>query len=331
MMVEIQAQLQSELQIQFPGERITCVPSPSQGNHLTWNVDVGGSPCFARVEHGPEGDRHLEVESTVMTRVQASGVPVPKLLAVDATRHRVPFAWQLLERIDFPDLNHWHKQQLLNEGRVAPAIGEAVARWQQIAPIGFGPFSDRNATQCYHARYEDYFLLRLDAHLRFLQERGFLTADTRRKIESAVSAHRALLALNTACLVHKDLALWNILGSRDEIAAFIDFDDAVGGDPLDDLSLLACFHGTSFLEYAFAGYTNIQPLPEDWRRRFWLHLLRNMIVKAVIRVGAGYFDRGDGFFLIPSGGSGADLRQTTHHRIQTALAGLAQGADLSIL
>ena len=56
-----------------------------------------------------------------------------------------------------------------------------------------------------------------------------------------------------------------------------------------------------------------------------------MIVKAVIRVGAGYFDRGDGFFLIGSGGSGADLKRTTHARIALALRGLAANADLSIL
>ncbi|MFN7890956.1 MAG: hypothetical protein ACK5OC_11755, partial [Pirellula sp.] len=64
---------------------------------------------------------------------------------------------------------------------------------------------------------------------------------------------------------------------------------------------------------------------------FWLHLLRNMIVKAVIRVGAGYFDRGDGFFLIGTGGSGADLKRTTHARIALALRGLASNSDLSIL
>jgi hypothetical protein len=56
-----------------------------------------------------------------------------------------------------------------------------------------------------------------------------------------------------------------------------------------------------------------------------------MIVKAVIRVGAGYFDRGDGFFLIGTGGSGADLKRNTHARIALALRGLASNSDLSIL
>jgi hypothetical protein len=71
-------------------------------------------------------------------------------------------------------------------------------------------------------------------------------------------------------------------------------------------------------------------LPDDWRPRFWLHLLRNLIVKAVIRVGAGYFERDAGFFLIGSGGSGADLRRFTEERIELAMRGLRDGAGLEI-
>ena len=78
---------------------------------------------------------------------------------------------------------------------------------------------------------------------------------------------------------------------------------------------------------------NWRPWPE-LGRRLWLHLLRNMIVKAVIRTGAGYFSRGDGFFLIGSGSTGADLRLTTHQRIALALEGLEaleQGFDFDRL
>jgi len=97
---------------------------------------------------------------------------------------------------------------------------------------------------------------------------------------------------------------------------------------MDDLSLLACFHDARFLRRAFEGYQTVRPLPPEHRRRFWLHLLRNMLVKAVIRVGAGYFDRDDGFFLIGSGSSGADLRRFTLSRIDKALQCLRQDADI---
>jgi fructosamine-3-kinase len=137
-----------------------------------------------------------------------------------------------------------------------------------------------------------------------------------------VLLHRPLLSLDQGCLVHKDLALWNILGTPEGIAAFIDWDDAISGDAMDDLSLLACFHDGPVLAQALEGYQMLRPLPSEHRRRFWLHLLRNMIVKAVIRVGAGYFKKSDGFFLIGSGSSGQSLQTFTTQRIATALHGL---------
>jgi fructosamine-3-kinase len=140
-----------------------------------------------------------------------------------------------------------------------------------------------------------------------------------------------LLDLAPGCLVHKDLALWNILGTKSQIYDFIDFDDSIAGDVMDDLSLLACFHDAAFLRRVFEGYQSMRQLPQDHLRRFWLHLLRNMIVKAVIRVGAGYFDRNDGFFLIGSGSSGASLREITLSKLATALRGLREGSGLDIL
>jgi len=75
----------------------------------------------------------------------------------------------------------------------------------------------------------------------------------------------------------------------------------------------------------------VRPLPEHALPRFWLHLLRNMIVKAVIRVGAGYFTRDDGFYLINAGSNGGDLETLTRMRLDTALQGLNENCDLSIL
>ena len=56
-----------------------------------------------------------------------------------------------------------------------------------------------------------------------------------------------------------------------------------------------------------------------------------MIVKAVIRVGAGYFERDDGFFLIGSGSNGSDLRTFTCARLFKALQCLRENADIDAL
>ncbi len=348
---EIERQLCEELRRYFDTKNVVLNLGAGQGNHLTWNANIDGKAMFVRVENGPEMDGHLAVESAGLDRVRDIGVVTPQVFGCDASRSRVPFAWQSLERIPAPDLNHWFKQGMLVVPSIAFEIGQAVAKWQAITFEGFGilewsalakPRSESSVRHggretlephrglCGpHFSYADYFQLRLEEHLHFLAKRGFL-ANTD-EILAEIENHRALLNLDAGCLVHKDLALWNILGTCDQISAFIDFDDAISGDPMDDLSLLACFHDAAFLQRAFEGYQSMRALPEYHLRRFWLHLVRNMIVKAVIRVGAGYFDRDDGFFLIGSGSSGASLRETTQSRLALALQGLREGSGLDIL
>lgn len=324
---DLASRLEKELCMHFDTTSVVLSPGAGQGNHLTWNAEVDGKAMFIRVENGPEKDGHLAVESALLDRVRQVGVVTPRVFGCDASRSRVSFAWQALERVSAPDLNHWFKQGTLEVPKIAFEIGVAVAKWQSITFDGFGVLDED--LHGYRASYADYFNLRLEEHLHFLKRRGFLANTT--EILAEIENHRALLDLTQGCLVHKDLALWNILGTRDQIAAFIDFDDSIAGDSMDDLSLLACFHDAAFLRRVFAGYQSIRQLPQEHVRRFWLHLLRNMIVKAVIRVGAGYFDRDDGFFLISSGSSGSNLREMTLSRLALALRGLREASGLDIL
>ena len=331
--VDLAALLGAALRAHFGTGDVTVRPGSGQGNHVTFEADVDGRAMFVRVENGPEQDGHLAIESRVAALVHGTGVAVPEVYGCDASRSRVPFAWQALERIDARDLNHWYKAGELDQARIAFDIGSAVARWQSLTFEGFGTFhSEDGATLVgHHATYRDYFHLQLARHLTFLLERGFLSAREKSAIERQVARHDDLLRHGEGCFVHKDLALWNVLGTRDRIAAFIDFDDAISGDAMDDLSLLACFHDVKFLGAALDGYQSIRPLPVDHEPRFWLHLLRNMIVKSVIRVGAGYFDRDDGFFLISAGGSGGSLKETTRARLALAVASLEEGWPISRL
>ncbi len=330
------AQLVAVLGSAFPNREVVVRATPSQGNHLTFIASIDGAKYFVRVEDGPEQDDYIEVESHVISEVRALGVPAPRIVAVDASRRHAPFAWQVMERIEFPDLNQHYKEGTLDLPGIAGKIGDAVATWQGIQPTGFGPFDpallrSTGRLQGFHSSYAQYFHQHLDRQLHFLVGCEFLSGALATDIASEIDESRSLLELEQGCLVHKDLALWNILGTNSSIAAFIDFDDVISGDPMDDFSLLACFHDGNFLAHALEGYQDVRPLPAQQLRRFWLHLLRNMIVKAVIRVGAGYFDRTDAFFLVAAGSSGRNLRDFTLARLEAALKGLRAAADIRTL
>lgn len=316
----------------FGTEPTALRPGAGQGNHLTFVAEVAGKNYFVRIEDGPEQDDYVAVEACVMEKVRALGVPSPRILAFDASRRTVPFAWQIMELVAEPDLNRHFKAGTLEREAIATQIGHLIATWQGVPVERFGFFDPDVAAREKRLvgalpAYADYFQTRLDAHLAFLVAREFLTRDHAGEIRAVIAQHAPLLAVAGPCLVHKDTALWNLLGTERVITAVIDWDDCVGGDPMDDLSLLGCFHDGAFLRAAFAGYASVRLLPPEHRGRFWLHLLRNMIFKAVIRVGAGYFNLNSGFFLIGASGDGATLREQTLARIATAVRGLRENSD----
>lgn len=311
----------------FGSPDFTLVPAGGQGNHQTYLARHAETTRFIRLENGPDSDDYMEAEAAVMDRVRTIGVPTPVVYQVDSSRKNYPFAYQIMECVRHSDLNQLKKNGDLQLNPVMHTLGRYVARWQQITLPGYGPFDigelrSSRRLRGLHAAYRDYYWLNLERHLTFLTKHGFLSARQIGEIVAVINANDRLLDLEGGCLVHKDLALWNILGDSNRIRSVIDWDDSICGDPTDDLSLLACFHGGTAIETLLAGYQGIRTLPSDFEQRFWMHLLRNMIFKAVIRVGAGYFTRDEDFFLLSSVSDGASLHRFTLERIQAACAGL---------
>jgi fructosamine-3-kinase len=327
----IQPVLQSLLARHFDFPNLTLSPAGSQGIHLTWTADLNGTSIFIRVAHGPESHSQLEVESALLAELHQHNIPVPKVIAFDDSRQTAPFGWQALQHIPHPDLNHWHKLGQLDHQKIPFQIGQSIARWQFLQPPGFGilELNPQKHLTGGHLAYPNYFQLNLNRHLDFLQSHGFIDNALAARILRSTQEAEPLLHLEKGVLVHKDLALWNILGSPNQVAAFIDFEDAIVGDPTEDLALLACFHSSQFVKHAIRGFETIKPLPPAFLRRFWIHLLRNMIVKAVIRTGAGYFNRTDSFFLINQGATGSDLQSITQSKLLSALHGFENQLEIN--
>lgn len=311
-------------------------PGGGQGNHLTYLAVNSHKKLFLRLENGPEGDDYMEIETRVIREVEALGIPVPAVYRVDVTRTEVPFAYQVLEFMDYPDLNQLHKEGNIHLGELARKIGQHVAQWQTLQPQGYGPFDvqafrQHGRLEGFHRTYRDYFLLNWERHMDFLVEKRFLSEKESADIRRLVQDMDGYLEMKQGCLVHKDLALWNILGLPTEIKAFIDWDDAICGDPTDDLSLLGCFHPGDVVAEAVEGYASQRDLPPGFFPRFYLHLLRNMIVKAVIRVLAHYFDKSDDFFLIGTGTMGDSLEKVTREKIFQAVKMLTDKKEEIVL
>lgn len=301
------------------GNDIVLTSANGQGNHLTYLAYNSDKTYFIRVDDESGNDPYMFVESHITQLARQLGIPVPAIHHCDVSRTEVPFAYQIMEHIPFPDLNSLFKSKNLDLNNIANQIGRYLATWQTIRTPGFGPFDachlKKNAKlQGLHSSYADYFFLNLNTHIQFLVNRNFLKAHEADYLLLLIVENERFLTLNEGCLVHKDLALWNILGDSTDIKAIIDWDDTIVGDPTDDLSLLACFHSEQTIEAALTGYESVRPLPMHFTSSFYLHLLRNMIVKAVIRIAGNYFNKTADFFLIDQA-SGDSLEDVTKEKI----------------
>ena len=94
----------------FGSKEFSFRPAGGQGNHITYMVYSEEKPFFLRIEDGPEGDNYMWIEARVMDEVRACGVKTPKIFEVDSSRKNFPFAYQIMEFLDYPDLNSIDKK-----------------------------------------------------------------------------------------------------------------------------------------------------------------------------------------------------------------------------
>lgn len=299
-------------------------PLRVDGNHVNFVIGHGGTDYLFRADDGSGDDAYMLAESRLMELAAARGVPVPRVHHVDVSCTTAPFRFQLMDYVAAPSLNAHHRDGTLDTDAVAFQLGRVLCCLHGIALPGFG-FIDverlaREGTVCgLDSGYPAYFNRRLDEHLGYLVQHDLVSAAAAAEIRSLLERHAPRLVRRQGVLVHRDPALWNVLGTPDRVTAIIDWDDAVAGDPADDLGILACFYDEAFMNRVMAGYAGDTGLTDDFRCRMALHTLRNMLWKTKLRHALGYFEKGGDFFLnLP--GVQEPLKTFTLHKLEQSMA-----------
>lgn len=302
-------------------------PFNSDGNHFAYVIALAdGRRFFFRGDEGMQQDDYLIAETRVLRDLREAGLPVPRVWFSGDGTAQCPIKFQILDCYGEKCLNEYYKAGTLDVRAVAAQLGEHLRRLHGLTYPGFGFFNTerirRDGTLVgLDGTYTAYFHKRLDDHLGYLSDHDLLPAATIRDVRVAIERHEPLLALRQGVLVHRDMALWNVLGTPDRVTAIIDWDDCVVGDPADDLGIIACFHDEEFMVPLLDRYSGGRGVTPEFAVRIRLHTLRNMLWKTVIRDYMGYFDKDASFFL-NNRGDGRSLRDVTLGRLQSALEAL---------
>lgn len=312
----------------FPNRPVRVTSTGSQGNHYAYLLHLPDVTYFFRADDGKLDDDYMDAESAAMAAARARGVPVPEVVVTDVTLGRFPVRYQIMEHIPHPSLSEHDQNNVLDRRAVSRRLGVHLAALHSITGNGFG-FLDTGQLrrdgmlQGLDKSHRDYFYKRLDDHLGYLQDVGFYDRDTIARFGSAFRRHEKRLDIERPSLVHKDIAFWNVLGPPNDVAAIVDWDDAILGDPVDDLAIVRCFYGDDVFDPLVESYTRAAALPDDFPVRLWLYVLRNMLWKAKIRHFMGYFEMGASLF-ISSRENRDSLEAFTRQRIERAVTELEQ-------
>ncbi len=142
-----------------------------------------------------------------------------------------------------------------------------------------------------HTTWADYILLRLDEHIAVCHNIGAINHQEADTIKKLFLQNHFLFHNAPSVLLHGDLGNHNMLSSDGHtIAALIDWEDAMAGDPLFDIAFWGTFGREHLRDDFLVGYTTITALPSDWELRYWLYYLRIALSKTVHRFKFGYTD-----------------------------------------
>lgn len=251
--------------------------------HAVLRVTAGGRPgWYARTSlpslPAPAGE--LLAERIAVAAARAAGVPAPRVVHVDLSRERVPFDLALVEAAAGEPLAPG-----AGGDAALAALGRVLAALHDVRGRGFGPLDpDGRAPSGLLPSWREFVLGRLGDHLDACRRDGTLAAPAEARARAALRAAEPVLDAAPAALCHGDLGRPNVLTRAGEVAALLDWEDALVGDPLFDLAGWGTFVGHDERRAVLlAGYAERAPLPADADLRYRLYYLRIMLAKTVHR------------------------------------------------
>jgi len=253
--------------------------------HAVFRVTGGEGPgWYARtgVASLPAPALHFLTEAWAARTARSAGVPAPEVRHVDLERRRLP--------VDLAVVDAAPGVPLADASGPPPlaALGRALRRLHAVEVRGYGLLdpgpANGDAPRGAFDAWPAFLLVNLDAHVAACRRDGALSAA---EAADALACHRdaePLLAGVRGALLHGDLANRNVLVADGALAAVLDWEDALAGDPLFDVAGWGTFVGNhERRDDLLAGYAPGGALPAGAEFRYWLYYLRIMLAKTVHR------------------------------------------------
>lgn len=283
-------------------------PLAAGSYHVVHRLDRDQGPSLV-VRSAIDGlfaeDRSLLIERGVAAWLKAEAHLVPQTHAVGFRGQGAPFDYAVLSIASGSCVRDLGDSILDDDPRVLPAIGASLRRVHAVEAAGAGLLDCEELgkrPKGVLARWPDYITLRLDDHIAACLAAGYLDQPLATRIAELFSVMNPMLERRPMRLLHGDPGIHNICIDPEsaEITAWLDWEDALAGDPLFDVAMFSTFQPPRRMPAFLSGYGLAEPSATQ-ARLLALYFLRIALSKTVHRLRFGVADRPD--------------RTPGHHRI----------------
>ena len=227
------------------------------------------------------------VESLAASIALKSRVPAYTTYAIHELQHENDIAYQVIEKVDGSSISFYLKEHPEDEKKLVYEMGKTMAKLHNIKVNGFGPFDNEMAKKGelvgIHPTLSSAINAGLDDNLKLLVENKLFSADVADKIKKLFTDN-PLLNAEYAVLVHNDFADWNLLTDSNTVSAAVDWDECVGGDPVEEIACWSLFFDPQRLSQFISGYFSETEKYENFEERLQLMRLRYVVSKMTLRL-----------------------------------------------
>ena len=215
------------------------------------------------------------------------GIPAYKTYTIHELENDDDISYQVIEKLSGDTVQFCLKEHPEKEDKLVYEMGKTMAKLHNVKVNGYGPFVNEEAKKgvlvgTFNSLQES-INAGLEENLERLVKYEVLTEERANKMKRLFE-NNPLLDSKEAVLVHNDFADWNLLTDGNTISGVTDWDECVGGHPIQEIACWSTFFDPERIHTFLDGYYSETKKPENFEEMFQLFRLRYTISKMALRI-----------------------------------------------
>ena len=287
-------ELLENINSQLVGDKLTYIrpfdenAETSLGNVNSIRVGVLESGREVIIRCHPKGVKngYFYAESLASSTLLENGIPSYKTYLIHDLENTKDISYQVIEKLDGNTIQSYLKKHKEKEDDLVYEMGRVMANIHKIKVHGYGPFDNEKAKEGkligINNTLSEAVNKGLEENLERLVKYEIITKENSKKMKELFIDNK-LLDSDFSVLVHNDFADWNLLTDGNSITGVIDFDECVGGHPVEEIACWSTFFEPERLDSFLKGYFSQTDVYDNFDELFQLMRLRYTISKMALR------------------------------------------------